>query len=220
MKNKTYKILLLFLILSIEFSNAQTLIVGRVLNKNTQKPIGDATIFSEKTKQEIKPNIMGFFQIPNDTSDYIIIKALGYLDEKLKVPIGNFQIHLDENITPDYKGGLTEFYKNFTLNIHYPARALSSKIQRKVFVQFELDSVNGIQNINIINDPENIFGPEIIKVLLSSQKNWVLKSKNSLIVLPVSFHIKGKKTGTNESQIPIPKGILLGEMFVTASIRY
>lgn len=220
MIDKVIKLILLFFILSLNIGNAQTLIVGRLLNKTTQKPIGEATIVSEKTKQEYKPNIMGFFQIPNDTSDNILIRASGFLDEKLKVPFGNFQIHLIENIAPDYKGGLPEFYKNFSLKIKYPAKALTARIQQKVYVKFELDSINGIQNISISNDLDNTFGPEIIRALLASQKDWLPQSKTSQVVLPVSFKIKGKKDKPGELQNPIPTGILLSEVVVTASIGY
>lgn len=87
-------------------SFGQRLVTGRLVDKDTGKPIKVATITIAGTNIETAVNVLGFFQLQIDSVDQVIIKSPGYADMEAKIPAtNNFRIEL---VKPDQSTALLD----------------------------------------------------------------------------------------------------------------
>jgi hypothetical protein len=113
--------------LSFHCTLGQKNVIGRVLDFETRKPLKQAIVTIKGTTAGTTTNALGFFQLPADTTDDLIIESQGFETGQVKVPTqNNFQVYLKKavhseiiqvnngyekgTIQDGYKIGIWEYY--------------------------------------------------------------------------------------------------------------
>jgi periplasmic protein TonB len=81
-------------------------------------------------------------------------------------------INDDWETRPSFPGGQKQFYKYMAKNIHYPASAVNSNTQGKVYLNFTIEKDGSIDNIKVVKGVSKDINAEAIRVLKSSPK-WI-----------------------------------------------
>ncbi len=158
-------ILILILILtSTIFLFGQRTITGRLLDKDSGKPVKDATVTLKNTNIETKTNALGFFQLSIDTIDTLLIKSDEYSPMQTEIPldVNNFTIQLTKEETvatvelfmvveesATFPGGFQKFYDYVSKNLKYPKTAKKAGITGKVFVEFVINRDGTIDSASV-----------------------------------------------------------------------
>ena len=87
----------------------------------------------------------------------------------------------------EYSDGIAKFYMQIQKKLLYPNKARREKIRSKVYVEFQIDSVGGMRNIQIHNDPNKLFTDEILKVMNKLTGTWGLNYADKKFILPIEF---------------------------------
>lgn len=226
MAKMAIKTLAQIILILIPVSNcAQTLITGRVVDSNTKEPVKGAIVTVSATNVQVKANYLGYFQVAADSGDVLTIEHAGYEPGQIKVPgVQGFQIAIKKELTPDYLGGMDRFYEALLKNLKYPSKARSRGTQGRIYISFDVDTLLGIQNINIISDIGDGCGQTIASLLAKTPNRWIPKSKVWTFIIPVTFQL-GVPGAVNMSSLNLapvgtdvllPKGKLLEEIIVMA----
>ncbi len=94
---------------------------------------------------------------------------------------------------PEFPGGLENFYKFLSVNIHFPAEALREGISAKLFVSFVIDTDGRLISIEFVKKAG--YGMEAaIEKVLDKSPLWLpgrVKSAkvNTKMILPVAFNL-------------------------------
>jgi len=193
-------------------------VTGRVVDAKTGKPIKDAVVFVEGKDLETKTNILGYFQLTADSTQYLIIQNTDYERGKVKVPAsGRFLVKLMPYNTPEYEGGMDEFYKFLAKELRYPDQARRMGFEGTIYISFDLDSLKGIQNFVILHDIGSRLhaAEEIIKVLKKVPNKWTPQTRKVTMILPVKLILDFSKPPRPE-EFTIPPGKLLKDILVTS----
>ncbi|MBX2966305.1 MAG: TonB family protein [Cyclobacteriaceae bacterium] len=94
---KVNQLLFTFILLGsiTDSSFGQRVVTGRVVEKETGKPIKEASIILKGTKIETVVNALGFFQLQIDSVDVITIKSPDYDSVDVRIPnVNSFKIEL------------------------------------------------------------------------------------------------------------------------------
>lgn len=202
-------------------SFGQIVVTGRVIDSETKKPINEVTVIREGTNIQAVTNILGYFQLAVDSNSTILFKHKEYETGQVKGPVkNNFQVQLHKDVAPD---GFVDFYKSLSRKITYPARAVTQHTQGRVYVSFEVDSISGVKNIQILRDIGNDCGKKVVKVIENSSDKWIPKSRSYKFILPVTFRIESINVATFypgpiDEDMDLPAGEILTEVIVTAHL--
>lgn len=78
---------------------AQTVLSGKIYNSLTKEALSGATIQLKEDNQIIISDVNGFFSLPSNTSETLIISSIGYQDVEITIPSsGKLNIGLDPSI--------------------------------------------------------------------------------------------------------------------------
>lgn len=202
-------------------SVGQTVVTGRVIDSETKKPINEVTVIRQGTNIKTETNILGYFQLVVDSTTTILFQHNEYETGLVKGPVkNNFLVQLHRDVPPD---GFVDFYKSFSKKITYPARAVTQHTQGRVYVSFEVDSISGVKNIQILRDIGNDCGKRVVKAIENSSDKWIPKSRSYTFILPVTFRIESMNVetvypGPIGDDMRLPAGEILTEVVITAHL--
>lgn len=74
--------------------------------------------------------------------------------------------------TPQYPGGIKEFYKFIAQNVKYPYNARRKFIQGEVFTSFTVETDGSLSDIKVVRSPDNELSEETLRVIKLSPK-WI-----------------------------------------------
>ena len=100
----------------------------------------------------------------------------------------------DDDVSPEFKGGDEARSMFFSKNLKYPKKARKNSIEGKVIVQFIVDSLGRIRDIEIIKSLRKDCDDEVIRVV-KLMPDWIpgkLMGKNVPVrfSLPVTFKLE------------------------------
>ncbi|HEY0245390.1 MAG TPA: TonB family protein [Mucilaginibacter sp.] len=75
-------------------------------------------------------------------------------------------------VTPQYPGGVNEFYKFIAQNVKYPYNARMNHIQGEVFTSFVVEADGSLSDIKIVRSPDAELSEETLRVIKLSP-NWI-----------------------------------------------
>lgn len=118
----------------------------------------------------------------------------GMLKEKTYYDINGELI--DENKLfqyPSYPGGIEKFYESLSSSIKYPAKAVHNGIQGTVKLSFTIKKDGNLEDIKVLESPNDLLSVEAIRVLSISGK-WVPGKQLGVYVdekynLPIKFSL-------------------------------
>ena len=101
---------------------------------------------------------------------------------------------------PEFPGGLKKFYEYLAQNIHYPAAAVSSGQEGKVFLAFTVEKDGSLTDVEVTRGVSKEIDAEAIRVMQESPK-WNPGVQNGKFVrvrynIAVNFNL-AKKANTN-----------------------
>ena len=67
----------------------QRLITAKIVNMDTNEPVDKAIIVKESDSIQTTTNYLGFFQLPVDSLEFLIISKEGFKTTKIKTPAQN-----------------------------------------------------------------------------------------------------------------------------------
>ncbi len=154
------KVALLSIVLSMEVMTSvygQRLITGRIVDKETGKPVKDAKVFLVDTDIKTSTNTLGFFQLQVDSTSSIEIEADDYQSVKIVIPnANNFRVELEKiaettdqviyvvEETATFPGGLNKFFDYINRNINVPKEVKNGTVKGRVLVEFVIESTGQI----------------------------------------------------------------------------
>jgi hypothetical protein len=157
--NKVAKYFICFLLTEVTTLSvyAQNPVVGRVVDKETGKPIKEAVVTWTGTDVKATSNAMGYFQLQIDSTASIEITGTDYLPMKVKIlEPKNFKIELvkakalEKKVykifeqPPSFPGGYGELLRYINNNIKLPKEVKRGSITGQVNVEFVIDSTGSI----------------------------------------------------------------------------
>ncbi|MHA8067540.1 TonB family protein [Aquirufa sp. ROCK2-A2] len=97
----------------------------------------------------------------------------------------------NDQIIPEYPGGMEAFVSYLNKNLKYPEDAKKAKVTGKVYVEINVNAEGTLTNVKILKTPGYGFGEEAVRVMKESGK-WIPAKKNhvniaSSLVLPIQF---------------------------------
>ncbi len=132
-------------------------VTGRIVDKETGKPIKDAKVFQLETKIKTISNALGFFQIKVDSISSIEIEATDYQSIQIEVPhANNFRVELEKitktndeifyviEETASFPGGLPKFYDYINKNMKIPKEVRNGNVKGRVLVEFVIEATGQI----------------------------------------------------------------------------
>ncbi|WP_158825369.1 energy transducer TonB [Mucilaginibacter lacusdianchii] len=98
--------------------------------------------------------------------------------------------------TPEFPGGMNEFFKYVSTNIKYPAEAREKKMEGKVIATFIVEKDGALSNVKILRSSDESFATEAVRVVSASPK-WKPGTQNGKMVrvqytVPIVFSLDGK----------------------------
>jgi hypothetical protein len=211
---KLFKAILILLFGSLVVQGQQ-LITGKVIDFDTNKPVQDVSISVHGKDTKTISNILGYFQLMVDTSDYLILEKTFYESGEVKVSTNTgMKILFKKRKQAGYEGGFEEFYHFLGQSIHYPSKAKIDGIQGRIYTSFVIDSLGQLINIKLLKDIGDDCGNEVIRLLKALPNTWLPAETETTYILPVTFKIGESKIKIKE--IRMPQGILLDEIVITA----
>ncbi len=154
-----YVVVLLLMLTTISVYGQRT-ITGRLVDKETGKPVKDASVSLIGTDIKTTSNALGYFQLQVDSIGNIEIVSSDYPSMQVKLPeVNSFKIELTkQSITnkpvdevfavyekpASFPGGMQIFYNYINKNIKFPKEVKNGSISGKVLVDFAIDSTGQI----------------------------------------------------------------------------
>lgn len=204
-------ILTIFITISVK---AQTNVLVRLIDKDTGKPIKEATIIVPDTDVKTTSNFLGFFELLVDSAVIINITCPEYPDMQAVIPAkDNVKIEMSkalpsdnlpvetyiiDELPPSFPGGPEVFYDYINKNIKIPKEVKNGYISGKVQVEFVIDSLGQIppDKIKVIEGLCKACDEEAVRLIRESPK-WnpgILRDKpvNILMFAPIPFRRKNK----------------------------
>ena len=95
---------------------------------------------------------------------------------------------------PEFKGGISEFYKFVGENLKYPSQARRIGVQGKVFVHFIVDRDGGLSDIKIARGIGAGCDEEVLRILAMSPK-WIPGKQRGnpvrvRMMMPITFRLQ------------------------------
>jgi len=186
---------------SFASGDAQRLVTGRLVDKETGQAVKDAEVTLLATGEKTTSNSMGFFQLKVDSAFTIAIASFEYAPMKVEIPTAdNFKIELVGRLPPgsveksaEFPGGIKEFYAYLSKNLRLPREVREGKASGRVLVEFVVDSTGQIlpQDVNILQPLCNTCDAEAVRLVRGSP-DWIPgssrgKPTRQKIALPITF---------------------------------
>jgi periplasmic protein TonB len=162
--NKLIFFVVLFIFMTAFQTKAQRTVTGRLVDKETGKPVKDAAVTVVGTDIEIVSNFLGYFQLQADSALALEIYCAGYPLMQVELPEGDhFKIELTKSVDfvseetykikeepPTFPGGIGNFQKYILRNIKLPEEVKRGAVSGKVWVEFVVDSLGKIPPDKIV----------------------------------------------------------------------
>lgn len=193
-------LLCLFLILSSALS-AQELITNKFEKGYVVDGIKDSVweYYNNNEELELKIDYTtgNVFYLREDTTKYVIFKDGRWIKEKLRI----YPIPVE---------GYHNFYSVILQNVEYPAEARNNKIEGKVLVMFEIDTLGFPANYTIVNEIGAGCGDKVIETLRRTEQIWIparigKTNYTSRFILPVVFNLGQNQNLTTISNLPLAR---------------
>jgi hypothetical protein len=219
MKISTRRGILMFaIVLSTTKVLAQVKIITiRVVDNLTKKALNGAVIYVSDSVTS-KANYLGYSQIKASSGDTILITCIDYAEKFIVVPTeAKFQVGLEKKEDElDFIGGIRAFYDYWAVNLKYPSKARTQKVQADIYVEFKVDSLGYSRLIKIHGDRDGPFEHEINRVFKNISGNWATEYSNRTFLLPVKFRITSLTPPSGNELGNINVDRKLSEIVVTA----
>lgn len=169
--------------------SAQRTVTGRIVDKETGKPIKDVQVIQLGTNFTTTSNALGFFQLQVDSIATIEIESSDYQPVQIEIPnVNTFKVELEkalpdststEEIFPvieemaSFPGGMPIFYAYVSKNMKTPKEVRNGKISGRVMVQFVIDKNGQIppDSIKVTKGLCTACDEEAIR-LIKGSPNW------------------------------------------------
>jgi len=194
---KAFIFILTSLIGSFQSAEAQSLITGRVIDKETGKYIKNVSVSKVGTDIKTVTNALGFFQIEASDSTKLQLSCDGYITmdvkvsgkENVKIEMMRRQIIAEAPVMPEltFPGGLPAFYEYISKNMNVPPGA-----------------PKGIVTVELLIDPTGMVIKDSVKVtqslckacdrealrVMKKSPNWnPFEQESSVrVVIPIRFN--------------------------------
>ncbi|MDR0230693.1 MAG: energy transducer TonB [Dysgonamonadaceae bacterium] len=112
----------------------------------------------------------------------------------------NDTVYLFCDINPEYQDGMKELMKFITDSLIYPEE--SQDIQSKVIVRLIIEKDGTIEEMELLNTPEQYLAQEVMRVLSLTSGKWTAgeidgKKVRSYFIVPVSIKMDHAKQNNN-----------------------
>jgi outer membrane biosynthesis protein TonB len=212
--NKLICLGVLFVFISASPAKAQKTVTGRLVDKETGKPVKDAAVVVPGTDIEAVSNFLGYFQLQTDGAITIEINCSGYPLMQVVLPEGDhFKIELTKSVDgvpeetykikeepPSFPGGIGNFQKYILRNIKLPEEVKRGAVSGKVWVEFVVDSLGIIppDKIVVTEGLCKLCDEEAIRLIAASPE-WnpgIVHDRpvNVSMNVPVAFNNVAEKT--------------------------
>lgn len=140
--------------------SGQRTVTGRIVDKETGKPVKDAQVIQLGTNFKTTSNAMGFFQLQVDSIASIEIETSDYQPIQIEIPnVSNFKVELEKTVSnpkpseeifyvieepASFPGGMQKFYSYVSKNMKTPKEVKNGTVSGKVMVEFVIDSLGQI----------------------------------------------------------------------------
>jgi len=141
-------------------SSGQRTVTGRIVDKETGRPVKDAQVIHLSTNFKTTSDATGFFQLQVDSISSIEIEADDYQPVRIGISnANNFKVELEKtssNSKPtgeiffvieepaSFPGGMQNFYSYVSNNMETPREVKNRKVSGKVIVEFVIDTLGQI----------------------------------------------------------------------------
>lgn len=185
----------------------------RIIDNLSQEPLNEVYIYHLDSVLT-STNVKGFAQFNASEGDTLILKCADYNTKVIVLPVDQqFLVGLDiEEGKLDFQEGIKQFFMFWARNINYPEKARTKKVQTNVYVEFTVDSAGHSKLLNIHNDINGLFQPEITRVFESMSGTWSPSYANKIFILPIAFRIDGLKPPKNDEVLEIKFDRLLSNI--------
>jgi TonB family protein len=118
-------------------------------------------------------------------------------DVDIKEPVySTVQESPQQEIAPEYPGGISKFYRYIQDSLKYPEKARRKNIQGKVFISFVVDKDGSLTNVKVIKGVSSEINAEAIRLIKESPK-WKPGMQNGNAVrvqyaAPIPFELTKK----------------------------
>lgn len=212
-------------------SYGQRNVVGRVLDKDTKKPISGASVQVDQTNTATLSNALGYFQILADSSSRIIVSHPDYETSFVLTSQDRIQLSLTKvKRLPDslknvvfqevdrkavFKEGKDAMFKLISTNLEFPKNLRNSGLSGEVRVKLLISETGSVDSIAIAESNHDLYSLEAYRVVKMLQKFEPAQKYGievrSWIEFPVRFKINGFD-GTTK----VPDALLAVDYFNTA----
>lgn len=188
-----FAMLVVFMV-AFQIGHSQSLITGRVVDKETGKYLGDVSIVKVGSDFKTTTNAMGFFQLEVSGSTKLELSSKDYVTAQIEISgKGNVRIelirkHFSVRVQepPSFPGGIPALHEYIRKNMRVP-RGTPSGIVR---VQIKIDSTGSVikDSVKIIQSLNKACDWEALRVMKKSPK-WIPGDDTNLpIVVPIKFN--------------------------------
>lgn len=154
-------------------------VTAKLIDSETKEVIKDAKVMVKSSRDLTSTNIAGFFQVKADTTDYLLIKAIGYETSEIKIPTtGLFIIALQKKVEEEIftmvedpsvpKEGFSAFIKDMETKLNCPVVGIADTL----LVTMVIDKT-GKKHITKILKSAGISCDEHIIQLLNNTSDWI-----------------------------------------------
>ncbi len=122
------------------------------------------------------------------------------LNVKAQIAAPDTSVYAGAEVMPNYRGGIAEFYRFFSIYLHYPEKEKKEGIEGVVIAQFVVELDGRLSDIKIVRTPSEGLGREAQRLLAMSTR-WIPgkqggKDVRVMFTLPINFHL-------NYAHIPV-----------------
>lgn len=101
------------------------------------------------------------------------------------------KVYMEVEQLPEYPGGNAELNKYIVMNLKYPADAIKTKTQGKVFVSFVIGKEGIVRDAKVVRGVDPLLDAEALRVVKSLPKFTPGKDKGKIVsvafTLPINF---------------------------------
>ncbi|MEJ1241462.1 leucine-rich repeat domain-containing protein [Chryseolinea sp. T2] len=199
-------------------------ILGRILDKEEQKPVRSATVILDGTASSTVTNYLGYFELSVDSSatamtishpEFNTVRIAIPLEDKFKLTLERKQ--KDSISIPE----LVPFYNHVRTELKYPAEARRMKIEGIVQVSFEVNTMGNTSNVKLMRDIGFECGREVVRTITSLPPSFgrMISEETSFTKFILRIHFGLGRDYHEPASDPIEQAegvFILNPVFLTA----